>query len=154
MGVTYRRIAGLCLGLALALGCTPMNEEASGLAELEQAIEVFYASIESGDNDSRAEMFTDGAMMMPDNGAIIHGKGDIGEVVRSGGGWVFRIRNLERAELDLSGDIAYTVNEYEYTWHQAGDEPTWHPTKNIHIWRRQTDGSWKLHVDIWNGTER
>ena len=151
MGVTTRRIAGLCLWVALALACAPVNEEDVGLAELEQAIETFYASIESGDKNRHAEMFTDGAMMMPDDGAIIRGKESIGEVVRSGEGWVFRIRNLERAELDLSGDIAYTVNEYEYTWHQVGDEPTWHPTKNIHIWRRQPDGTWKLHVDIWNG---
>jgi ketosteroid isomerase-like protein len=120
---------------------------------LEQAIEVFYASIESGDNNSRAEMFTDGAMMLPDDGAIISGKENVGEVVRSGEEWVFRIRNLRRAETDLSGDIAYTVNEYEYTWHRVDEEPTWHPTKNVHIWRRQDDGSWKLHVDIWNGSD-
>ena len=98
-------------------------------------------------------MFTENAMMMPNNGSIIRGKASVGEVVRSGEGWVFRIRNLTRLELDLSGDIAYTVNEYEYTWHAEGDEPIWHPTKNIHIWRRQSDGSWRLHVDIWNSSE-
>ena len=65
MAVITRRNAGLCFGMVLALACAPVNDEASGLAELEQAIEAFYASIESGDNDSRAEMFTDGAMMMP-----------------------------------------------------------------------------------------
>ncbi len=153
MSVTCRRIAGLCVGVALAMSCAQVNEEDVGLAELERTIKAFYESVESGDNDRRAEMFTDGAMMMPNDGAIIRGKESIGEVVRGGEGWVFRIRHLERAELDLSGDIAYTVNEYEYTWHQDGDEPTWHPTKNIHIWRRQPDGSWKLHVDIWNGRE-
>jgi ketosteroid isomerase-like protein len=140
--------------MAGVAACTPVNEEDAGLAELERSISAFYDAIESGDNDRHAEMFTDGALMMPNNGAIVSGKESIGEVVRGGEGWVFRIRNLERAELDLNGDIAYTVNEYEYTWHQVGDEPAWHPTKNIHIWRRQTDGSWKLHVDIWNSSER
>lgn len=138
----------------MAAGCAPVNQEDTGLAELTHAIEAFYESVESGDNDRRAEMFTDGALMMPNNGAISRGKEAIGEVVRGGEGWVFRIRNLNRVELDLSGDIAYTVNEYEYTWHEEGGEPVWHPTKNIHIWRRQPDGSWKLHVDIWNSSER
>lgn len=154
MGLTTQRTVGFSLGMVLVLACAQVNEEEAGRTELEQAIDDFYASIESGENESRAEMFTDEAMMMPDDGAIIRGKDNIGEVVRSGGGWVFRIRNLNRAEIDLSGDIAYTVNEYEYTWHQADGEPIWHPTKNIHIWRRQADGSWKLHVDIWNGSEQ
>lgn len=45
-------------------------------------------------------------------------------VVRGGDAWVHRIRNLVRAVLDLGGDIAYTVDGYEYAWHAEGDEPT------------------------------
>jgi ketosteroid isomerase-like protein len=148
------RTAGFLLGLTVVAACVSSDEEQTGLAELDRTISAFYEAVESGDNDARADLFSDGAMMMPDDGAIIRGKDDIGEVVRSGEGWVFRIGDLETAELYLSGDIAYTVNEYEYTWHQVGEAPTWHPTKNIHIWRRQPDGSWKLHVDIWNGSKR
>jgi ketosteroid isomerase-like protein len=149
----YGKLGALFCVLSTATACIPAAHEDNGLAELEQSIATFYEAVELGDKDAHAEMFTSGAMMLPNNGAMIRGKEDIGAVVRGGEGWVFRIRNLERAELDLSGDIAYTVNEYEYTWHAEGDEPTWHPTKNIHIWRRQPDGVWKLHVDIWNSSE-
>jgi ketosteroid isomerase-like protein len=149
----YARLGALLCILSSAKACTPATNPDNGLAELEQAVAAFYRAVDSGDKDAHAEMFTSGALMMPNNGAIIRGKEDIGAVVRGGAGWVFRIRNLVRAELDLSGDIAYTVNEYEYTWHAEGEEPTWNPTKNIHIWRRQPDGSWKLHVDIWNSSE-
>ena len=152
--MTTRNKSVLGLVIMMALACTPVNQGETGLAELEQAIETFYAAIEAGDKNRHAEMFTDGAMMMPDDGAIISGKESIGEVVRSGDEWVFHIRNLRRAETELSGEIAYTVNEYEYTWHLVDEEPTWHPTKNVHIWRRQGDGSWKLHVDIWNGSNQ
>lgn len=153
MKVSLRRSAALLAGIVMVVACLPVDEKDTGLAELERSIADFYEAVESGDNDRRAEMFTDGAMMLPNNGAIIRGKERIGEVVRGGEGWVFRIRNLERVELNLSGDLAYSVNEYEYTWHHEGDAPVWHPTKNIHIWRRQPDGSWKLHADIWNSSE-
>lgn len=141
------------LAAFIAAACAPAVEQDDGRTELESTIASFYDAVESGDKNAHAEMFSDGALMMPNNSAILSGKVDIGEMIRGGEGWVFRIRNLERVELDLSGDIAYTVNQYEYTWHQEGDDPTWHPTKNIHIWRRQADGGWKLHVDIWNSSE-
>jgi ketosteroid isomerase-like protein len=56
--------------------------------------------------------------------------------------------------MHISGDAAYTINDYYYTYHAEGDEPVWRKTKNIHIWRRQADGFWKLHADIWNSSER
>ncbi|MFC1481756.1 hypothetical protein ACFL6E_05880 [Candidatus Neomarinimicrobiota bacterium] len=51
-------------------------------------------------------------------------------------------------DTNISGDIAYTVNAYVYAWYAPGDEPIWYPTKNIHIWKRQANGSWKLHADL------
>ena len=42
------------------------------------------------------------------------------------------------------------MNSYFYTYHTEGAEPQWHQTKNVHIWRRDPGGGWKLHVDIWN----
>ena len=150
--VGFKRLVVFVMVVTIS-GCTHPAGDDTGLASLERAIATFYAAVDAGDRDAHAEMFADGAMMMPNNGAIIMGKESIGDMIREGEGWVFRLRNLERVELDLSGDIAYTVNQYEYTWHQEGSEPVWHPTKNIHIWRKQADGSWKLHVDIWNSSE-
>jgi ketosteroid isomerase-like protein len=146
--------AVLVVSLILGVACAPGVEDDGGRAELERTIADFYAAIESDDREGHAGVFTETALMLPNNGTPIRGKEDISAVILGGEGWVFRIRNLARAELDLSGDIAYTVNEYEYTWHQENAEPVWHPTKNVHIWRRQPDGKWKLHVDLWNSNEQ
>ena len=78
------------------------------------------------------------------------GKEAIAEMMRAGEGYVFRLRDREIVDIDVSGDLAYTVNSYYYTWHAEGAEPQWHKTKNVHIWRKGEDGQWKLHVDIWN----
>jgi ketosteroid isomerase-like protein len=50
----------------------------------------------------------------------------------------------------VSGDLACTANSYYYTYHASDSEPRWHKTKNVHIWKRDAGGEWKLHVDIWN----
>ena len=65
---------------------------------------------------------------------------------------IFRIQDRQIVDMDISDDIAYTVNTYVYAWHASGDDPNWYTTKNIHIWKRQADGSWKLHADLWNSS--
>jgi ketosteroid isomerase-like protein len=63
---------------------------------------------------------------------------------------VFLIKDLERIETRISGNIAYTVNQYYYTYPYPDQEEIWYKTKNVPIWQKQQDGSWKLHLDIWN----
>lgn len=133
-------------------GCAEQKDKKKDLDQLRKTIKEFYEAINSDNADKRAEMFTDNAILMPNNYGIIKGKQTIEKVIKSGEKMVFRIKDLERLELHLSGNIAYTVNRYYYSYHQQGKEPVWHKTKNVHVWRKQADGTWKLHVDIWNSS--
>ena len=117
-----------------------------------KAIDDFYATIEAGDFDKRMNMFADSAIAMPNGGTIIRGKEVIKKKWEPYKDYIFRIKDLERLEVKISGDFAHTVNSYFYTSHLQGEEPVWHKTKNIHIWQRQADGSWKLYLDIWNSS--
>ena len=136
-------IVGICMG------CRP--EGADDIPqELLAAINEFYAAVEAGDGETRIELFGDEAVMMPNHWTRVEGKEAIAEVIRSGSGWVFKIRDREVIDLDAAGDLAYTVNSYDYTYHAEGTQPQWHRTKNVHIWKRDATGHWKLHVDIWN----
>jgi len=121
-------------------------------AKLLQTITDFYDAIENADYEKRISLFADDAIMMPNGWFVAKGKDEIAESIRKGKDAVFRLRDINRLELNISGDLAYTVNEYYYTYHNKGDEPDWKKTKNVHIWRKQPDGSWKLQVDIWNST--
>jgi len=66
---------------------------------------------------------------------------------------VFRLKDVEHVKIEISGNIAYTVNTYFYTWHAKGQEADWKKTKNVHIWKLDENNEWKLHVDIWNSSE-
>lgn len=128
------------------------QKEKEDIDRLRETIAAFYDAVDTGNAAKRAEMFTDNAMLLPNHWTAIKGKQAVGEVVKSDNDMVFRIKDLQRLELSVSGDIGYTVNEYYYTYHRKGEEPDWKKTKNVHIWRKQADGTWKLHVDIWNSS--
>ena len=144
------------LGVTFCTGCqsqqhsTPRQEGQGVPTTLSAAIDTFYTSIENDDIETRIALFADSAMMMPNHWTMSRGKDVIAAGIRRSAGSVFRIRDREIVDIDVSGDLAYTVNSYFYTWHPAGEEPQWHRTKNIHIWKRDAEGRWKLHADIWN----
>jgi ketosteroid isomerase-like protein len=122
--------------------------------DLALAIESFYHCIETDDHEGRIALFDENAIMMPNNGHRILGKEAIAAVVRAGEGWVFRLRERRILDAGFDGGLAYTVNAYDYTYHPEGDEPVWHPTKNVHLWRLGPEGGWKLYLDIWNSDGR
>jgi ketosteroid isomerase-like protein len=147
-GIRFRRLVPVLAVFAL-LGCSQQTDD-GGTAELEAAIDAFYAAVEAGDAETRIALFSIDALMMPNHWTPWRSKEEIAEVIRSGEGWVFKLRDREVLDMDISGDLAYTVNSYYYTYHAEDDEPQWHKTKNVHIWKRDDAGQWKLHVDIWN----
>ena len=133
--------------------CAEQKDQKTNLNQLRKTIDEFYEAINSGNTDKRLEMFTDNAIIMPNNGEIIRFNNTVKENWKSyDEEWIFRIKDLERVELSISQNTAYTVNAYYYTFHQIGKEADWKKTKNVHIWIKQDDGSWKLHVDIWNSS--
>lgn len=148
----------------LLLGCQPSSEvpedarvvrngeaaDQSIPSELRVAMDAFYAAIEGDDHEARIALFTEEAVMMPDGGPRLEGRAAIAEVIRGGAGSVFRIRDREIVDMDSGPNLAYTVNSYSYTYHAQGSEPSWQKTKNVHIWKKDPTGAWKLHVDIWN----
>ena len=115
------------------------------------AVDSFYAAVNAGDTAAHAALFTDDAWMLSDGWQISRGE-DIKTMIRDRTGWVFRLKDIERLEYGVSGDLGYTVNRYYYTYHQEGQRPEWRRTKNVHVWQRQADEAWRLHVDIWNST--
>jgi len=130
---------------------TACNTTLASEDEFLAAVDAFYVAVNAGDQSAHAALFTDNAWMLSDSWHISRGEA-LKASIRDRIGWVFRLKDIERLEYGVSGDLGYTVNQYYYTWHEQDSEPEWHKTKNVHIWKRQVDGSWRLHVDIWNST--
>ena len=141
-----------CLAAScLAVTAIAENETNQPLpAELQAAVDAYYASIEKGDAKARIKLLDSGMIMMPNHWTMIRGKDKVSEGIRHATEWTFRIRNRKVVDAAASGDVAYTVNAYEYTYRPKDDPPQWHATKNVHIWRRTEGDGWKMRADIWN----
>jgi ketosteroid isomerase-like protein len=125
-------------------------ENSTDTVDVTQAISAFYAAIEKGDVEARIELLADNVILMPDHWTMMRGKDMVSETFRRGAAAVFKLKDREIVHMDVSGDVAYTVNSYYYTYHGKEEPEQWHKTKNVHIWRMDASGAWKLAVDIWN----
>ena len=141
----------LMVFLLVAVGCGERKIETVDRGNsLAAAIDSFYTSVEEGDVEARIALFADSAVMMPNHWTMTQGKEAIAAMIRGTEDAVFRLRDRTVVDMDIDGDLAYTVNSYYYTYHARGDSAQWHKTKNVHIWKRTAAGDWKLHLDIWN----
>jgi uncharacterized protein (TIGR02246 family) len=125
-----------------------------GVREARAAIEAanakFSEAFARGDAKALAAMYTPDAIAFPPDSEMIRGNEAIGnfwKTTRDGG---VRSATLTTDDVGRSGDVAYEVGKVALTIQPAGKEPTTAAAKYVVVWKRQPDGSWKLHRDIWN----
>jgi uncharacterized protein (TIGR02246 family) len=119
-------------------------------AAIEAANAKFSEAFARGDARALAAMYTSDAIAFPPDSEMIRGNEAIGEfwkATRDGG---VQSAALTTDDVGRSGDVAYEVGRVSLTIQPAGKELTTAVAKYVVVWRRQTDGSWKLHRDIWN----
>lgn len=119
--------------------------------QLEQTITKFYDAISRGDALSRVVLLDSNVILMPNGWTMIRGKQNVADVFTADtASTVFRLKDRAQVDMLWSDSLACTVNSYYYTSHKKGTPPNWRKTKNVHIWRRNERGEWKLRLDIWN----
>lgn len=138
--------------VAVLAGCVSISDAqgATTTKDVKEAIAAFYAAIEAGDAEARIDLLADDVVLMPNHWTIMQGKDVVAESFRRGAAAVFKLKDRQLVHVEVSGDLAYTVNSYDYTYHGRNEPEQWHKTKNVHVWRRDGSGTWKLAVDIWN----
>lgn len=125
-----------------------------GVREARAAIELanakFSDAFARGDAKALSAMYTSDAIAFPPDSEMIQGNEAIGkfwQATREGG---VQSAALTTIDVGRSGDIAYEVGKVSLTIRPVGKEPTTAAAKYVVVWKRQPDGSWKLHRDIWN----
>src|SRR5262245_42389986 len=119
-------------------------------AAIEAANAKFSEAFARGDANALSAMYTTDAIAFPPDSEMIRGNKAIGEfwkATRDGG---VQRAVLTTDDVGRSGDIAYEVGKVALTIRPVGKEPTTAAAKYVVVWKRQPDGSWKLHRDIWN----
>lgn len=145
----------LCL-LAVALAAwTRLHADAAVADEraaLMQADRDFNGATAERGVEGWVEYFAEDGKMFPAGGEIITGKAAIREAMAP----AFAAPNFslrwepKGADVSASGDLGYTYGIFVAKGEDPKDEPVTRYGKYVSIWRKQSDGSWKVVLDIGN----
>lgn len=143
----------LALSLAL-LSCA--QPEKMDVAAVRKAIEAGNAkwveAFNRGDAAGVAALYTDDATLLPPNSEMVQGKQGIQDFWNGGIQMGLKDAALTTVDVGGSGDTAYEIGKYTLKIQPAGQEGMTDSGKYLVVWKRQADGTWKLHVDIWNSS--
>ena len=106
----------------------------------------FVAAMNNGDVSAAMNVYTENAKLLPPNAPAAQGKANI-QAFWEGAGEALGIKSvsLKTVEIEFLGDTAIEHGQYTLE-HAAGTDNG----KFIIVWKRESDGSWKWYIDIWN----
>jgi uncharacterized protein (TIGR02246 family) len=117
---------------------------------IEEVIAQFEKAANAKDAATIANMYTDDATLMPPGAPPIKGRNNIQQFWQSfmdaGAGDV----KLRVTEVNSFGDTAYEIGSFEAKLPNPQGGTVRGQGKYVVIWKRQPDGSSRLHVDIFN----
>ena len=144
---------GVCSLLFLITGCA--QEDGPDTRADEAAINAIWSkyisSLEAGDIDAWLSLWTEDGVQMPPNEPPVIGKDQLR--ARTGGALdVFAVEiDITNQEIGISSNIAFSRGVYTATFApKDGSEPIPVDGKFMTILKRQADGGWKIHRDIFN----
>ena len=104
------------------------------------------------DADAAAANYAEDATWLPPNAPVVKGRDGIragwAQMVTLPGFTIdWQITNLEVAR---SGDLAYTVYAYQMSFTGPNGAPVKDHGKDLAVWKKQADGSWKMQAEAFN----
>ena len=112
-----------------------------------EAYKAFEEAFYKGEADTISRMYTDDAELLVPEVPVVRGRDAIRQVwvgiLGSGGNTV----RVDIREVEESGDWAYEVGTFEA---RAQNRDVLYAGKYVVIWKRQSDGTRRIHRDIFN----
>jgi uncharacterized protein (TIGR02246 family) len=138
LGVLAALLAG-CSGTSVAL-------DSASRGAIEATVDRYVAASNEGDAAALTELYAEDAVLLPPDHEPIHGREAIGEFWEQGTDTGLEVSTLR---LEVEGDVAYLVGRYHLPPTEQEDADS---GQYVLCLKRQTDGTWKLTADIWNGS--
>jgi len=124
------------------------------VAQVRKAIEdgnlKFGEAVRQGNGAAIGALYTDDATILPPNGEMVKGKPAITAFWTGGLQAGIKEAVLTTVEVLDMGELAFEIGKYALKIQPAGHGVIEDTGKYVVLWKKQSDGAWKLHVDIWN----
>jgi uncharacterized protein (TIGR02246 family) len=127
------------------------DASAQARVEITRARDAFWAAHERGDAKGLAMQLTNDAVLFAPDMGEVRGRTAIEDAARQ----MFAqlsVRNFKilSQELDICGDTAYELTTYSETLQPAGAAANDVRGRYLIVWRRDTDGAWRVHRNLFN----
>ncbi|MCH6548894.1 MAG: SgcJ/EcaC family oxidoreductase [Proteobacteria bacterium] len=151
----FQLLVGFFTVVLLVASCTSEdgpNTEAD-TAAINAIWSTYVSSLEAGDIDAWLSLWTEDGVQMPPNEAPVIGKDKLRQ--RNGAALdLFTVTiDITNQEVEVAEKWAFSRGVYSATFTpKDGSQPIPVDGKFMTILRRQTDGGWKIHRDIFNSS--
>jgi uncharacterized protein (TIGR02246 family) len=130
----------------------PADSRAAAEAAIRAASEAWSQASAAKDVDQAVSFYTDDAVQMSPKAPAVRGKENIRKgwtamLAMPGPGLSFQTASVEVAR---SGDLAYETGTYDFATTDKNGKAAEEKGKYLVIWKKQSDGSWKVSVDMDN----
>jgi len=117
-------------------------------ADVRQGMAAFQEAFNKRDAASLAMVYTEDAKLMPVNVPMMTGRAGIQSFWQAG--FTRGLSHIEKTpiEVQMLGDTAIEMSRYVVT---VGERKV--QGKDMLVWRRGTDGKWRIAADIWNNDQ-
>jgi uncharacterized protein (TIGR02246 family) len=134
-------------------GKSPSPTPSAALVEARQAIDKgnvqWSEAWEKADASLLSRLFAEDGILLGRNGKFFKGPQQIFErqkVVMEGAGKGVK-STVTTVDVWLDGDTAYETGKYSYNYEEKG-KPVTEEGRYVTVWKRQSDGSWKIIMDM------
>ena len=126
----------------------PTGADTSAIARNTAAL---LAAVNASDVAGVMSVWADDGVLMPPHHPSVHGRVQIDRYFTA----LFQSSRLNfsftSSQIRVSGDTAVERVHYDASaWPAHGGAEIRDAGKGLHVYRRESDGSWKLVADIWN----
>ena len=145
-------IAGVAIVVLLSLNIAKA-QSASGADTLRQLEADFMKAAAEKGSQGYMSYYAEDAAELPNGADMLQGKETIAKTM----GFLDDKNNHltwtpVHADMAASGDLGYTYGTYEFHFIDKDGKPVTENGKYASVWKKQSDGSWKVVMDMGNSS--
>lgn len=144
------RLLGLVFAVIIAAVLNPPANAQSPRDDIEAALVTFAAAFNRGDDAGVVAHYAEDGAILPPDSARVDGRTNIQAFWKGAIDAGLADLTLKAVEVGGSGDIAFEVGEVSYSAPDKTGARSTATGKYIVVWKKGTDGVWRLYRDIWN----
>jgi len=141
--------------LILHIGCNQDVNTENEKAKLLQTDKDFSkASLENGAAEAFKQYLTEDALELPAGKNPVEGRKNIYDMMKENQDTYTLEWTPQYAEVAKSGELGYTWGTYILSYKDENGEAQKSYGKYLNIWEKETDGSWRVAVDMGNSSPK